>query len=113
MIADTYTFGTLKPAAVSALSAEYVAVQVSASLDGVAVSPTALTVDFAVVAATVLPQSGDWHAAAWNTEAQAWSTVYEVTYLVSGFAVGEYDVWIKVVDTPNVVVSFLGRLSIR
>lgn len=113
MTAGTYDVCGLRPSVVSSLTTEYVRVQVLASLDGVAVNPTGLTVDIAVVAAGVSPLSGDWHAAAWETISQPWMTSYEVQFLASTIAVGEYDVYLKIVDSPNVIVTYLGRLDSR
>lgn len=97
----------------SVLSKEYVRVKVSASEAGAAVDPTTDTVVMAFPVHGVAPVTGDWKAASWETAGSA----FYARCLVgpSGtvtLAVGSYDVWVKVTDSPEVPAIKAGQLKI-
>lgn len=101
----------------STLSREYVRVQVSATEAGSPVNPTADTVQMAVTAAGVDPTT-EWATASWETEVTATGTKYYAriqvgpSSTVGQLAVGNYEIWVKVTDNPEVPVAQVGRLAI-
>lgn len=112
-IADTYLFGPASELAVEASTAEEILVPVVASLNGAAVVPTSLTVDYSIEAAAIPPTVPSWSAALWSTSNQFASPVYRVAVPVSGLSVGEYDLWLRIIDSPNEPVHYVGRLQVR
>jgi hypothetical protein len=112
-VADTYQFGAPSEIVVEAVSTENIAVQVVASLAGVAVNPTALTVDYAFISDGAEPGNSDWHAAAWSTSTKAGATFYSVLVPVATMAAAEYDLWLKIVDGALVPVHYVGRVMVR
>ncbi len=96
---------------ISALSKEYVKVQVSATESGAAIDPTPDVVAMAIVTGT--PVSGDFHTATWETA----GTKYYARLLVGPGAAltltpGTYGVWVKVTDSPEVPVKRSGALVV-
>lgn len=92
---------------ISSQSRQYVKVPVAAKLAGAAVNPTGDTVQMAFPFTGADPAT--WYAAAWETD----STSSPATYLArttvgpggtAVLAVGTYDVWVKVTDSPEVPV---------
>ena len=92
----------------SALSTQYVQVQVTATVNGTSYNPTGDTVQMAFVTVTSPPASPSaWNAAAWETDP---GPVYWASCLVGPsnggvvLAAGSYFVWVKVTDSPAVPV---------
>jgi len=97
-----------------AQSTEYVRVAVDANVD-----VTGLVVQMAFPATGVDPVSGDWNSATWETDTSTTPPTYyarclvgpvggEVT-LVSGVL---YDTYVKIQDSPEIVVRNTGALAI-
>lgn len=99
----------------SALATKYVKVPVSVLVNGVYIDPTGDTVQLAFPVRGVDPVGGDWKSAIWETVD---ITTHEACCLVgpSGGTVqlskGAYDVWVKVVDNPEIPVEKAGFLRI-
>jgi hypothetical protein len=101
----------------SVLSLKYVAVPVFAKASGLAVNPTTDTVQMAFPAPDVDPVSGDWKTASWETDASATPTVYYARCLVGpggtvALALGTFDIWIKITDSPEIPAERVGNLQI-
>ena len=100
-------------ASLSALSLEYLRYQVTANVLGVPYTPTADTVQFAFPATGVAPSS--WFSGSWETVG---GSTYFARCLVgpSGgvvtLAAGNYDVYIKITDSPEVPVRKVGTLTV-
>lgn len=101
-------------AQISTASTEYVQVSVSAKESGVAIDPTADAVSMAFLATTAAPASGDWHTASWDTDTATEPDTYLAQCLVGPGAVvltaAVYEVWVKVVHSPETVVRPAGRM---
>ena len=98
----------------SALSLEYVKVQVTALENGTAIDPTTDIVSMAFPVTNVVPVSGDWKSASWETTPTG---AYYARCLVGPggtvtLAAGRYDIWIRVSDSPEVPVKQAGQLLI-
>lgn len=96
----------------SHLSTEYVQVPVSIIASGTPVDPTADTVQFAFVTRRD-PQVSDWVNGTWDTAPGG----YLAQCLVGpngdvSLALGTYQIWLKIVDTPEVPVRQVGLLAI-
>ena len=94
----------------SVLDTEYLTFSVSLEVDGQPYNPTGDTVQFAFmpVPPSADPGPGDWHAGSWDTVAPG---AYNAQVLVGpengGVALTqgvEYFVWIRITDSPEVVV---------
>ena len=100
--------------AISSVSLEYVRVQVTALKSGSSVNPTGDVVQMAFTGVGVLPVSGDWKTASWETTPQ--NAYYAKCLVGSGGAVtlaaGRYDIWVKVTDSPEVPVKLAGQLLV-
>lgn len=97
----------------STLSLEYVRVTVRASLAGVAKDPTPDVVGFALTAPGANPvtfTSGGWE----TYDATAKTAVARILVGPSGTlaapAVGTWDVWVKVTDSPEIPVIKAGSV---
>ena len=104
-------------AQISTASLEYVRVQVSATASGAAVDPTGDTVNMAFLADADAPVSGDWKTASWETDTSTEPDTYWARCLIgTGGAValtaGDYHVWVKVTDSPEVPVLRAGQLRV-
>lgn len=98
---------------ISSLSTEYIKVPVTATVSGVAINPTTDTVQFAFTAADVNPVLADWKSGTWETS----GGVYYARCLVGPagtvtLAAGDYWVWLKVTDNPEVPVRAVGALRV-
>lgn len=101
----------------SVLTKEYVKIAVKAKVAGAFVNPTTDTVQMAFVTSGA-PTGGDWKAASWETDATTEPDTYFARCLVGGvgtgataeLAVGDYEIWIKITDTPEVPARPNGRL---
>ena len=92
-------------------------VEVQATNAGLVVNPTADVVEMAFPAVTVDPVGGDWKASTWETDATATPTRYYARCLVGTggtvvLAVGLYDVWVRVTDSPEIPVKKTGQLEV-
>ena len=96
-----------------ATSSPYVQVEVIATLDGAAYDPTPDTVQLAFVpmptsGAAPDPTSGQWNAAAWETDPGSlyWASVLTGPAAGGGLdlAAGAYQVFVQVTDSPSVPV---------
>lgn len=101
---------------ISHLTREYVRVPVEASENGSPVDPTGSSVHLAFMAAGLEPTGPDWVLGSW--EAGDWGGAWYARALVGGgaggtdLAVGSYDVWVRIQDTPEEVVREAGRLVV-
>jgi len=97
----------------TALSTEYLRVQVTASSAGATVDPSADTVQFAFPATTVQPSV--WYSGSWETI----SGVHYARCLVGPtggvvtLTVGNsYDVWVKITDSPEIPVRKVATVAV-
>jgi len=79
------------------------------------VDPTSDTVQMAFVNGE--PTSGDWKTATWEADSSTNPTTYYARCLVGpGGTVtlsdGDYQVWVKITDSPEVPVLKAGRLVV-
>ncbi len=101
----------------SHLSTQYVVLPVAAMKAGSAYNPTADVVQFAFMpAATQLPASGDWVAGTWETSSNV-TYPYNAKCLVgtagtTALSVGNYAVYMKVIDSPEIPVFIAGSLQV-
>lgn len=99
----------------SALSLQYVQVQVLASVLGVSYDPTADVVQFAFTLNGIQPAT--WYDGAWASMTALANGGYIAQCLVGpgGTATltrGTYTTWIKVTDNPEIPVIAVGQLAI-
>ena len=106
--AVTFQFGTMIPQAMSHLSLDYVQVPVTATQAGTSYNPTADTVQFAFPALTYPVTSPSvWFSGSWVTFP---GPAYWAQCLIgpanggASLAIGTYEVWVKVTDSPEVPV---------
>lgn len=98
------------------ITLEYVRIPVTASSQGLFVNPTTNTVQMAFIVGSSAPQSGDWKTATWDQTAQP-TTTYVAQCLVGPggtitLAVGQYQVWLKLIDLPEIIERPAGVLNI-
>lgn len=102
----------------SILTLEYVKVPVQALKSGVPYDPTGDPVQMAFMPLGAEPSSGDWKTASWETaNAGQANVIHYARCLVgpSGDAtptVGQWVVWVKISDTPEVPVLQCGTLRV-
>jgi len=101
----------------SVLSLKYVQVPVYGEVNGVVHDPTADTVQMAFPVQGVDPVSGDLKTASWEVDTTQTPNVYYARCLVGPggsvvLAVGRYDIWIKITDSPEQVYEKVGVLKI-
>lgn len=103
-------------AEISAASTEYVRVPVSARASGSVVNPTGDTVTMAFMSTAANPGDSDHKTASWETDATTTPDTYYARCLVGPAGVvtltaaTTYRVWVKVTDTPEVVLRPVGSL---
>jgi hypothetical protein len=94
-------------------SLEYVKVPVSATVSGEAYDPTNDTVQMAFTERYTDPVSGDWKTADWEIVG---STYYARCLVGPGgtvtLTVGDYKVWVKITDNPEVPIKPAGVITI-
>lgn len=101
-----------------ALSTEYVRVSVGAMEDGLDIDPTLDTLQMAFPATGVAPVVGDWKSADWETDTSTTPVTYYARALVGPTGVVTltegvlYDVYVKITDSPEIVVRNTGALAI-
>lgn len=102
----------------SVLDTEYLPFSVSLLVDGQPYNPTGDRVEFAFIPVSPSsdPGPGDWHAGSWDTVAPE---TYNAQVLVGpangGVALSkgvEYYVWIRITDSPEIVVGRVDVLQI-
>jgi len=101
---------------ISVESLEYVHVAVGAAF-GTAIDPTADTVQMAFPVHGVAPVTGDWKSANWLADSTLSPSVYYARCLVGtggtiALIAGDYDVYLKITDNPEIPVRLVGRLSV-
>jgi hypothetical protein len=94
-----------------------VRVKVAAKLNGASVNPTADTVTMAFMSGSATPTSGDWKTASWDTDPTTSPPTYRARCLVGPAGTvtltpGLWNVWVKVVDSPEVPVLHGGPLKV-
>lgn len=102
---------------ISSTASMYVKVPVYATKNGLPLNPTADVVDMAFLTSEqAAPTSGQWNVASWETAGTTLNPVYLVRCLVGTggvvLAVGSYQVWVKIIDNPEVVIMPAGELEI-
>lgn len=94
----------------SALSIETVRVPVSATDDtGALVTLTGDSVSMAFMPVGSAPSSGDWHTAAWDTDASTAPVIQLVSVLIGPgeipLTAAVWQPWVKIVDAPETKVG--------
>lgn len=103
-----------QPVSISAQALEYVDVgPVVVTVNGVPVNPTADPVSMAFMATTATPGVSDWKTASWNAN----GTNYFAQCLVGtggavSLAAGNWYVWVKIQDSPELVIRQVDILNI-
>jgi hypothetical protein len=103
---------------ISSTSTEYVRVPVASERSGAAYDPTGDTVQLAFLAGAGAPQSGDWKAASWDTDATTYPATYHAQCLIGPaggtvtLTAGIWTVWVKVTDSPETPVRRAGQIKI-
>jgi hypothetical protein len=102
---------------ISSLSTQFVQVPLRAFVGGAAYNPTADTVAMAFIAGWAKPTALQWNTAQW-----AWTTAVNGYYAAEcligplnggvPLAVGTYNVWLRVTDSPEVPSIVCGTLTI-
>ncbi len=101
-----------------ALSTEFVRVAIGAVEDGLTIDPTLDTLQMAFPATGVTPVAGDWKSATWETDSSTTPSTYYARALVGPTGVVTltegtlYDVYVRIVDSPEVVIRNTGALAI-
>lgn len=100
----------------SVLDTRYVQVPLDTTFNGVPYNPTADVVQMAFMPSPpdANPGSGDWKAASWVTFPGGYAVRCLVGTLNGGnvLTVGNYNIWTKVIDNPEVPVQNVGILRI-
>jgi|SwirhisoilCB3_FD_contig_21_5780961_length_550_multi_2_in_0_out_0_2 hypothetical protein len=100
------------------LSTEYVLIPVSATKSGIPYNPTGDTVQFAFMpTSTQVPQNTDWVAGSWDTDTSNVLYPYSAKCLVGpsgtiNLGIGNYVIYIKITDNPEIPVLVGGQLSV-
>jgi hypothetical protein len=99
---------------ISVQSTEYLRVPVSARSSGAWVNPTSDVVALALPYRGVVPVSGDWKAATWETDSTTTPATYYARLLVgpggTAYQAGTFDVFVKVTDNPEIPVLLAGEV---
>jgi hypothetical protein len=101
-----------------ALSTEFVRVAIGAIEDGITIDPTLDSLQMAFPSTGVKPVAGDWKSATWETDISTSPVTYYARALVGPtgvitLAAGTlYDVYVKITDSPEIVVRDTGALAI-
>lgn len=98
----------------SHLSLEYVKVPVSVTINGAAYDPHLDVIQMAFPVRQIDPVAGDWKVASWEADgAGGWLA----RCLVGPggavtLAAGTYDVWLKIVDSPELPIRRVGLIEV-
>jgi hypothetical protein len=108
---------TISVLEISQLSTEYIGIPVQATTAGTTHDPTGDVVNFAFVTGYgAAPTSGQWVAGSWAyTNNPLYPYVARCLIGPSGTTAltnGNYVVWLKVTDSPEIPVRIAGELSI-
>jgi hypothetical protein len=101
-----------------ALSTEFVRVSIGAVEDGLTIDPTLDSLEMAFPVTGVSPVSGDWKSASWETDVSTSPVTYFARALVGPTGVVTltegllYDVYVRITDSPEIVVRNTGALAI-
>jgi hypothetical protein len=99
-------------------SKEYVKVPVSAKESGSAVNPTGDTVNMAVTTAADGDAVTSWATASWETDSTVSPAKYYARVLIGPgsnigqLAIGIYNVFVKITDSPEVPIKYAGQIEI-
>jgi hypothetical protein len=99
----------------SRLDTSYVQVPVQAIANGVSHDPTTDVVALAFMSNWAIPADADWHTGSWSDSAGAGIFLAQCLVGPAGgvdLAVGVYNVWVMITDTPEVPVINSGTLAI-
>lgn len=101
----------------SVLDTEYLVYPVSFVIGGTAQNPTGDPVAFAFMPnpADANPGSGDWHTGSWVTSGSGTYLAQVLVGPANGgvvLAVGLYNVWIRITDSPEVPIQQIDLLQI-
>lgn len=91
-----------------ASSEEFVPVLVTRTLNGTRTDPSGDLVEIAVTVRGAVPIVSDWAPASWLADTA--KNRYVARRLVSGKAVGRYDIWCRVTDSPEIPIRKTGEL---
>jgi len=101
-----------------ALSTEFVRVAIGAVEDGLTIDPTLDNLEMAFPLTGATPIAGDWKSASWETDTSTSPVTYYARALVGPTGVITltegtlYDVYVRVTDSPEIVVRNTGALAI-
>lgn len=97
---------------------EYYRVPVSLSVDGEAIDPTGLTIEWAVVVADTTPIEGDWLVGDWETISSVSPPVYLARTMVGDDTTdfplikGQlYDAYMRITDSPERPARLAGQIQ--
>lgn len=97
----------------SSLSLEYVKVEVLAWKGGKAADPTHDDVEMAFPLSGIPPAAGDWKAASWDSgNGHYWAQCLVGPGGTVTLPIDTYDVWVKVVDDPELPIKRSGFLDV-
>jgi hypothetical protein len=102
----------------SQLATMYYLVSVAAIKSGSAYNPTSDTVQFAFMpSAQQVPQTSDWRTGSWDTDTSNILYPYSAKCLVGPggtvtLGLGTYQVYVKIIDSPEIPVLIAGQLQI-
>ncbi len=104
-------------ATISSLSNEYIKVAVDFQVGGVVTDPTGDTVQMAFLAPGSDPAGGDWVTGSWESDTTVAGHPVRYARVVVGpsgkvLSKGNYVVWVKVADSPEVPVKQAGLLQV-
>lgn len=100
---------------ISSLSLEYVLVAVTATINGANYNPTVDAVQFAFTPIGTNPTT--WYSGSWDTGPVPGTATYNAKCLVGPggtvtLATGQYNVWIRITDSPEIPARNTGQLAI-
>lgn len=104
----------------SVLDTEYLAYAEQVLVSGLPINPVADVVQFAFMPnpANANPGTTDWHSGQWYTTGLGGTNAYFAEILVGpgaggvALAVGLWNVWVKILDNPQVPVRLVDTLQI-
>ena len=100
------------------ISTEYVLVQMAAKAGGVALDLATLPVSMAFMADSSAPEDEDWRSASWDVDATVRPRKYRARCLVgpgtnAELDTGDYHVWVRVTDLPEIPARYAGVIEVR
>lgn len=111
----TVSFSTLT---ISHLSTEYVLIPIQVTKSGASYNPTSDVVQFAFMPNAVQqPQNNDWVTGSWETVSTNIIYPYNAKCLVgptgsTALTLGNYIIYLKITDNPEVPVLTVGQLTV-